>query len=51
MRQMLLAKRTVFLEFEALRLLFLVLHARIVDALTFCALEMDDLSHRSYLML
>ena len=50
-RRVLLAKRTVFLQLKALGLLFFVLHTRVIDTLAFCALEMDDLSHRSCLML
>ena len=47
---MLPAKGTILLELETLGLLFLVLHAGIVDSLAFGTLEMDDLAHRSCLV-
>ena len=50
-RYMLLAKGAIFLKFKSLRLFLLVFHAGVIDALTFCTLKMDDLSHRSCLML
>ena len=48
---MLPAKRTILLELKALRLLLLVLHAGVIDPLTFGTLEMYDLAHRSCLVL
>ena len=48
---MLFAKWAIFLKLKALRLFLLVLHAGVIDALTFCALKMDDLSHKSCLVL
>ena len=49
-RQMLLAKRTILFKLKAFGLFLLVLHARIIDALTCCALKMNDLSHKSCLV-
>lgn len=47
---MLPAKRTILLKLNAFRLLLLVFHAGIIDALTFGTLKMDDLSHKSCLV-
>ena len=50
MRQMFFTERAILLKLNALGLFFLVLHAGVIDALTFGALKMDDLSHKSCLV-
>ena len=47
---MLFAKRTILLKLKTLGLFLLVLHAGVIDALTFCTLKMNDLSHKSCLV-
>ena len=49
MRRMLSVKRTILLDLNTFRLLFLVLGTGIIDTVTYCALKMDNLTHGLYL--
>ena len=51
MRCVLTAKRAILLQLDTLGLLLFVLHAGVINMLAYGALEMDDLSHRSCLVL
>ena len=42
---MLAFRRTIFLKLDTLGLFLLVFHARVIDALAFGTLEMDNFSH------